>query len=161
MDLNFRLNEDFYNQLDLCSKQDFWGTAQQLFCGKIISDAMDTNPILESIVHPTGGIVGPGDHVLNKAIKFATLLVINEKILLRHSIAHDAYGYLYKIKNIGPGYTYVDWNNAFGQFPLIAGNPLSDQLDGMCWWLKRHYEPIDDRFIQGKLEMDHYTPAKM
>lgn len=153
-------NEEFHSKLENADRQDFWGTPQQLFCGKILSDARNSHPILESIIHPTGGIVGPGDHEFNRVIKAATLLVSPEKVLLRHAIAHDAYGHLYKVDNMGPGYTYVDWTSTLGQFPLIAGNPLSDLLDGMCWWLKRHMEPIDPRFNHAKYEMDHYTPAK-
>lgn len=104
--------------------QTFWGTTEQLRFGKVVGDTFGIDPVFGSLLSPTGGLVGPGDSVLNTALGSVESINI-------HGAVHDAGGYLYNYHNMGPGYHYVP-----GTWQILdKGNPLAGQVDGIKFWM--------------------------
>ncbi|XP_066919944.1 uncharacterized protein [Clytia hemisphaerica] len=125
---------------EVLKNEDFWGTRQQLLCGKVISDWIDTDhlpidPIFGALLCPCGGRVGPGDSgwVHN-------LLYDDRGFMAYHSAVHDAFGYLIIFHRKGPGYDYLK------RSVLSKFNPFSGQYDGIQFWkkfLEGHKMPED------------------
>ena len=90
------------------------------------------HPLYASIMHPTGGLIGPGDSRFTRLLeRFG--VGRNWPHVRRHGIAHDAFGYLYNIHKKGPGYAYVDPKIGI-LFDPKPHSPLADQIEGLKFW---------------------------
>ena len=59
---------------------------------------MSVEQILEDC--PYGGVIGVDNSRLDKLLSWS-------KVMRLHAVAHDAYGYMKREFDIGPGYSYV------------------------------------------------------
>ncbi|MFN3358925.1 MAG: hypothetical protein ACK418_23390 [Pseudomonas sp.] len=109
------------DKLPVTSSKAFMGKTQQLRFGKVVGDKLGVDPVLGSLLSPTGGMVGPGD---------ARVPGKNDRVGW-HGVYHDAGGYLRKYHDIGPGYTYREGYQ--GEESL---NPLKGQDNLRTFWLK-------------------------
>ena len=82
------------------STSQFRGSLDHLIFGKIVGDALGLHPVFGAMLNPTGGICGPD----NSNIFLRALGKI--PMFRRHSIVHDAAGYLRLYHGVGPGYLY-------------------------------------------------------
>lgn len=123
-----------YEALDEPAFASHWAHPAQLMFGKFIGDTLKLPAAMAALLSPTGGIVGAGDKKYNKALFVLVDIVYSDPVIDRHSVVHDAFGFLYTLRArkgqpMGPGYTYIDPN------PYMSGsNALADQLDGLRWW---------------------------
>lgn len=83
------------------STSSFRGSLDHLLFGKIVGDALGLHPVFGAMLNPTGGICGPD----NSNIFLRSLGKI--PMFRRHSIVHDAAGYLRLYHGLGPGYLYL------------------------------------------------------
>ncbi|XP_066912933.1 uncharacterized protein [Clytia hemisphaerica] len=110
---------------------EFWGTRQQLLCGKVIADWVNCHlnesidPIFGALLCPCGGRVGPGDSGW-----VHSLLYDDRGFMAYHAAVHDAFGYLITFHKKGPGYDYLK------KSVLSKYNPFSGQYDGISFWKK-------------------------
>ena len=78
----------------------FRGSLDHLLFGKIVGDALGLHPVFGAMLNPTGGICGPDNsNIFLRAIGKIPMM-------RRHSIVHDAAGYLRLYHGVGPGYLY-------------------------------------------------------
>ena len=72
-------------------------------------------------MNPSGGLIGYGDTCprLHKFLKHC-------KVCQIHAIFHDAFGFLYKNYQLGPGYDYV--------LGILPSCPLGGQVSGLLYW---------------------------
>ena len=90
---------------------------------------------------PYGGEIGPGrSPVMHKLFK-------RSKLFRVHAIFHDAYGYLSRCYDIGPGYLYA--LPSCKRMPSVLRNCcLLGQVAGVCYWLgyklfaRNHYAKL-------------------
>lgn len=69
--------------------------------------------------------MGPGDSGW-----MHTILYDDRGFMAYHSAVHDAFGYLLRFHEIGPGYDYLK------KSVLSKYNPMSGQYDGISFWKK-------------------------
>ena len=72
------------------------------------------------------GRVGQGDSILLHKWMFD-----NDGPVAYHAATHDAFGYLYRTYNVGPGYNYLHKCSIFNTY-----NPLSGHFSGLKYWSK-------------------------
>ncbi|XP_066936890.1 uncharacterized protein [Clytia hemisphaerica] len=116
----------------------YWGTRQQMMCGKTIADWLEKrekkaknstydadsfDPIFGVLLNPTGGRVGPGDTNWMHEALFDDL-----GAFAYHSAVHDGFGYLKTNHSTGPGYNYLN-KGLFGD-----SSPLGGQISGISFW---------------------------
>ena len=72
-------------------------------------------------MNPSGGLIGYGDRCtrLHNVLKRC-------KVCQIHAVFHDAFGFLYKAYQLGPGYDYV--------FGILPSCPLAGQVTGLMYW---------------------------
>ncbi|NUQ65487.1 MAG: hypothetical protein HUU20_23715, partial [Pirellulales bacterium] len=99
----------------------FMGTVYQLRYGKVVADLLGIDPVLGSLLNPTGGLIGAGND---------KLLDSGEHPVSYHGIVHDAAGYLYNYHDLGPGYDYLRVERPVGQ----PGSPTAGQVSGILYW---------------------------
>lgn len=95
----------------------FNGSNSQMRFGKVVGDALGIDPALGAMLHPGGGLVGPGNFAVaadNTAVGY-------------HATLHEAAGYLHTYHNAGPGYDYLGGGGA-------GSNPLSGQHASIAYW---------------------------
>lgn len=124
-----------------------YGSQSQLRFGYVVGDALGIDPAFASMMSPTGGLTGPGGKALD--IDGDGLFEelgsyysgVGNEALSYHAPTHDAYGFLNKHFETGPGYCYVPNG---GDCFLGNENPLSGQLSGINFWEdKLDLNPID------------------
>lgn len=111
------------DQIDLEERGNFLGSTASLRYGQVVGDVLGIDPVLASLLNPTGGIVGPGNGYYHPG---------DNDSIGYHGIFHDAAGYLYNYHDTGPGYDYL--NQELGR---PTGDPLTGQLSGTRWWLNQ------------------------
>ena len=112
-----------------------WGSRRQLMFGKVVGDTLGIHPVFAAFLSPSGGLIGPGDHIAIGILENDLSGAFNENAWDYHGAAHDAFGYLYNHHHTGPGYQYCDSPlNRLDQFG--TGNPLSGQLSGYVYWAR-------------------------
>ena len=70
---------------------------------------------------PFGGKIGAGDSLLHKYLKFSKILM--------HAIFHDAFGYMRRSKNVGPGYVYTLATEKYFRNSMLLGH-----ISGILYW---------------------------
>ena len=80
---------------------------------------MKLHPIFGMLMYPTGGIVGAGNQSLLKGDM--------EHPVVIHAVAHDAFGYILKNHDVGPGYNYLKTKFTWSS----TQSPLSCQFMGI------------------------------
>jgi len=130
--------EDYFRFVDIVNDYGIelelgeqYGTPAQLRFGYVVGDALDIDPAYASMMNPTGGFTGPGADSLN----IDGMGSIEDTFpitgaLAFHSPTHDAYGFLNKEFDIGPGYCYVP--DGFCEFG--PDDPKSGQVSGISFW---------------------------
>jgi hypothetical protein len=116
---------------------DFMASRSQLLFGKVLGDAFGIHEVFASLLSPTGGLVGPGNWLVEPGqmgskdgVKAGHLAPDNPVAL--HGTVHDAAGYLLNFHEEGPGYNYRDSKiEVFG-----TTDPLSGQASGIAYWIK-------------------------
>lgn len=108
----------------------YWGTRQQMLSGKVIADWIDVtygpmDPIFGILLNPTTGRVGPSDSTIVHELLFD----VNGRFAY-HSAVHDAFGYLFTLHHIGPGYDYLQ------RKILNNDNIFAGQASGLTFWKK-------------------------
>lgn len=145
---------DYIKFLDLLNEYDInietarsYGSETQLRFGFIVGDALGIDPVFASLMSPNGGFTGPGGYALNIDGDglFEELLSgqtgVSNEALSFHAPTHDAFGFLNKNFDIGPGYCYVPNG---GDCILGDDSPLSGQISGIQFWDdKLGLTPID------------------
>jgi hypothetical protein len=115
-------DKEAYEPLDEKRHPDFMGSETQLRYGFLVGQALGMDPVLGSMLNPTGGLVGPG----NTGVDF------DGSAVGYHGITHDAAGYLYNHHTqMGPGYNYLGREKGFG---VDTGNPFTGQREGIHFW---------------------------
>ncbi|KAI6655172.1 Protein of unknown function DUF909 [Oopsacas minuta] len=111
----------------------FRGSLDHLLFGKIVGDALGLHPVFGAMLNPTGGICGPD----NSNIFLRALGKI--PMMRRHSIVHDASGYLRLYHGVGPGYLYFKTGEIRGRGVPTNGHehawqyPWTDMKMLVCW----------------------------
>jgi len=130
--------EDYFRFVDIVNDYGIdielgeqYGTPAQLRFGYVVGDALDIDPAFASMMNPTGGFTGPGADSLNidGMGPIEDTFPITEALAF-HSPTHDAYGFLIKEFDIGPGYCYVP--DGFCKFG--PDDPKSGQVSGISFW---------------------------
>jgi len=117
-------------EFDLTEKNEgVWGSFRQWAFGELISSLLthfkvtnNLHPAFAAMLVPCGGIAGPGN------MSFFTGSM--HKSITIHGIVHDAFGYVGRFHNVGPGYNYIGSNSLLSRF-LSNYNPLSCQIEGI------------------------------
>lgn len=94
----------------------FNGSNSQMRFGKVVGDALGIDPAFGAMLHPAGGLVGPGSFAIagdSTAVGY-------------HATLHAAAGYLHTYHNAGPGYDYLGGGG--------GSNPLSGQHASIAYW---------------------------
>lgn len=86
-------------------------------CRQVNSDC-DIESI--DIVEPFGGLIGPGNSRLHPYLK-------KYKILRLHAAFHDAYGFVKREFDLGPGYSYIIQDS--------PSHPLLGHVSGIAFWV--------------------------
>ncbi|MEO0380254.1 MAG: hypothetical protein AAF252_08270 [Pseudomonadota bacterium] len=116
--------------LDADMHPEFMGSRGQLMCGKVLGDSFGIHEVFGSLLNPTGGLVGPGNHAIHPMIPIEAGHLDPDNPIAIHGTVHDAAGYLNTYHNDGPGYNYLDSDIEF----FGTGNPLSGQISGIAHW---------------------------
>ena len=130
---NVPLNEDMH--------PDFMGSRGQLLSGKVVGDAFGIHEIFGSLLNPTGGLVGAGNHFAHPMIPIKAAHLDPDNPIAVHGIVHDAGGYLNTYHDEGPGYDYLESDIEF----LSTDHPLAGQISGIAYWTM---EVGDEYFIK-------------
>ena len=117
-------------------------SVSHLLFGRIVGDCLGLHPVLGALLNPTGGIVGSNNS--NCVMRSIGLV---KGAVFRHSLAHDAFGYLCVYHQRGPGYCYTDTRANGVRYcccgpPLKRDDPVSGQTTGIYWWLKQIYGTV-------------------
>lgn len=124
--------------LDEGMHPEFMGSRSQLVFGKVLGDAFGIHEVFAALLSPTGGLVGPGNWLIEGKVKAGHLDPDNPVAL--HGTVHDAAGYLGTFHGEGPGYNYRDsqfevvLKQAIEQFTEVD-DCLSGQLSGIAFWV--------------------------
>lgn len=110
---------------------DFMASRGQLMCGKVLGDAFGIHEVFGALLNPTGGLVGPGNHLIDPMIPIPAGHLDPDNPIALHGVVHDAAGYLNTFHNDGPGYNYLDSSIEI----LGDDNPLSGQISGIGYWV--------------------------
>lgn len=105
------------------ANKEFMGSNWQLRFGKVVGDYLDIDPVFASLLHPTGGLVGPGNTAL-----FPNNVFVPQAVAY-HGAYHDAVGFIYQYFGRGSGYNYME-----SPFGLDTNNPLAGQATGVGRW---------------------------
>ncbi len=120
---------------------DFMGSNSQLRYGKVVGDSIGIDPVIASLMNPSGGLVGGGNSSVNAD---------PESPIHYHGVFHDAAGFMGANLGLKPGYSYVEdiriepgvdikpyqkENPLYGLFgDGTDTNPLSGQGDGIPYF---------------------------
>lgn len=123
---------------------DFTGSRGQLMFGKVLGDAFGIHEVFASLLSPTGGLVGPGNWLIEGHVDALHLDPDNPVAL--HGTVHDAAGYLKNYHGEGPGYDYRGGD-------VVAGlkgteDPLGGQISGISYWVNKDVERSIDELSQ-------------
>lgn len=137
-------NSDPVPSVDEGKHPDFTGSRGQLMFGKVVGDAFGIHEVFASLLSPTGGLVGPGNWLIEGHVD-ALHLDPNNPVAL-HGTVHDAAGYLKNYHGEGPGYDYRGGD-------VIAGlkgteDPLGGQISGIAYWVNKDVERRIDELSQ-------------
>ncbi|WP_299730444.1 hypothetical protein [uncultured Tateyamaria sp.] len=125
------IGEEKATELDDEMHPDFMGSRGQLMCGKMLGDAFGIHEVFGALLNPTGGLVGPGNHLIHPMIPIEAGHLDPDNPIALHGIVHDAAGYMNNFHDQGPGYHYLDPDlKIFG-----TDNPLAGQYDGIKYWI--------------------------
>ena len=143
-DPNAGLNEEMH--------PDFMGSRGQLLSGKVVGEAFGIHEIFGSLLNPTGGLVGAGNHFAHPMIPIKAGHLDPDNPIAIHGIVHDAGGYLNTYHNDGPGYDYLDSDIEF----LDTDHPLAGQISGIAYWtMEAGDEYIVKRADAAVMEVEH------
>jgi len=114
-----------------------YGSVSQLRFGQVLGDALDIDPAFASLMSPNGGFTGPGgtsfnidgDGIIEEFASYYT--GVSNEALGYHAPAHDAFGFLKKNFDIGPGYCYAPGAT---DCPGGPNHNLSGQISGIQYW---------------------------
>lgn len=121
---------------------DFRASRSQLLFGKVLGDAFGIHEVFAALLSPTGGLVGPGNWLLEGKVKAGHLAPDNPVAL--HGTVHDAAGYLLNNHSDGPGYNYLESNVEYHG----TTDPYSGQASGIAFWVSEVGKDYVDARIQ-------------
>jgi hypothetical protein len=117
------LRDGEFEALDEENHPTFMASPEQLAYGRVVGDVLGMDPVLASLLNPTGGLVGAGNMAVERP---------RDSSIGTHGIVHDAMGYLTNHGYGGPGYDYLG-DDAMGPI-LGTDNPLTGQESGTGFW---------------------------
>ncbi|HMO07105.1 MAG TPA: hypothetical protein PKD10_05580 [Paracoccaceae bacterium] len=124
---------------------DFLGSKSQLIFGKVLGDGFGIHPVLGALLSPTGGLVGPGNWLVEpqefefKGFKLTTPGLVKaghlapDNPLALHGTVHDAAGYLFNYHDEGPGYNYL----GSSEETRSTDDPMAGQRSGIEYWVNK------------------------
>lgn len=117
------LRDGEFEALDEENHPTFMASPEQMAYGRMVGDVLGMDPVLASLLNPTGGLVGAGNMAVERP---------RDSAIGTHGIVHDAMGYLTNHGYGGPGYDYLGDD---AMEPILgAGNPLTGQESGTGFW---------------------------